>query len=311
MNTIEAVTTTNLSLQGRRSGKVRDTYQATSDAGEELIVVVATDRISAFDVVLPTPIPGKGRLLTEISSHWFRFIEGRSLCSTYVLGEDPAMIGGLSEEERALIEGRVTIGKRCNVVPIECVARGYLAGSGWGEYQQSQSVCGIELPPGLTQCDQLPEPIFTPATKAEQGEHDENISFERACEIVGTPVMERLRTLTLEMYSQAADYARERGIILADTKFEFGMPVGEEMDPEGLILIDEALTPDSSRFWPASEYEPGRDQPSFDKQYVREYLLGRVKAGEWDKSDPGPELPPEVVDNTLAKYREARDRLFA
>ncbi len=292
---------------------MRDIYfleGGSSRDGAERIVIIATDRISAFDVVLPTPIPGKGRLLTDISARWMRWIEGQGLCRTYLESTDPEEIPHLSAEDRRLIEGRVMMGRRCGVVPIECVVRGYLAGSGWVEYRERSSVCGVPLPEGLLQGDRLPEPIFTPATKAEQGAHDENISFERACTIAGEAVMERLRARSLAIYRAASAYAFERGLILADTKFEFGSPRGEEADPESLILVDEALTPDSSRYWPAEDWRPGRDQPSFDKQFVREHLLRVVERGEWDKSPPGPVLPEPVVRATLERYEEARRRLF-
>jgi len=300
----------NLDLPGRREGKVRDIYSLPPDGqGRERLLIVASDRISAFDVVLPTPIPGKGRVLTEISTFWLRFIEQGGLCRTHLISTDEAGVpesaftrGGTT---RADLAGRSTIARRCEVVPIECVARGYLEGSGWKDYQKTGSVCGVALPAGLRQCDRLPQPIFTPATKAPQGQHDENITFERACELAGRPLMERLRELTLRIYSAAAEYAQSRGIIIADTKFEFGREPGTG-EP---ILVDEALTPDSSRFWPADGYQPGRAQASFDKQYLREYLEGLVAAGTWNKQAPGPELPLEIVDRTLAKYREARDRL--
>jgi phosphoribosylaminoimidazole-succinocarboxamide synthase len=311
MNTPTTLTQTDLPYPNRRQGKVRDIYEVPADAGQDAaLLIVACDRISTFDLVLPTPIPGKGQVLTEISCHWFQRIEEAGIVPNHLISTDPATLPGLSDEQRASLEGRIMIGKACRVIPIECIVRGYLAGSGWGEYQRQQSVCGLQLPAGLTQCDELPEPIFTPSTKADEG-HDENISFDRACEIVGSDVMERLRDMSLAVYTMAAEYARKRGIIIADTKFEFGLPLmpdgSTSVDP---ILIDEALTPDSSRFWPADDYEPGRDQDSFDKQYVRNYLLGLVKEGAWDKKPPCPELPPEIVEGTIARYREAADRLF-
>ncbi|TVQ30306.1 MAG: phosphoribosylaminoimidazolesuccinocarboxamide synthase [Phycisphaeraceae bacterium] len=304
---------TNLPLQDRREGKVRDVYGLPpANSGESpRILLVATDRLSAFDVVLPTPIPGKGRLLTDISTRWFQFIEQRGLAYTFLLSTEVSDIPGLAEADRAALQGRVVIGTRCEVVPVECVARGYLAGSGWVEYQQSGRVCGVELPPGLRQGDRLPQPIFTPATKAEQGAHDENISFEQACEIAGEETMRRLRDMTMRIYTEASAYALERGVIIADTKFEFGRPVESAGDPGSpLLLIDEALTPDSSRFWPADEWRPGEEQPSFDKQYVREHLLQLVEQGAWNKRAPGPELPADVVRNTLGRYQEASRRLF-
>ncbi len=303
---IDAVFETHLPLPGRRQGKVRDVYAIPASAGEPpRLLVVATDRVSAFDVVMPTPIPGKGRLLTQISLGWFRTLRAHGFVPDHLISVDPASVPGLDDAAQAMLSGRSMICRAARVVPIECVARGYLAGSGWQEYQQHGTVCGIPLPAGLAQCAQLPEPIFTPATKAAEG-HDENISFQAACSAVGRATMERLRDLTLRIYAAAAERARTRGLILADTKFEFG----HALDPAGratdeLLLIDEVLTPDSSRYWPAAGYAPGRDQPSFDKQYLRNWLLERVAAGEWHKSPPGPELPAEVVANTRARYEEA------
>jgi len=303
-----AVLTTDLPLEGRRQGKVRDIYQCQTQTGEPALLIVATDRVSAFDVVMTNGIPGKGVVLTRISTFWFDMIAkhfGDKL-QHHLISTDPAHVAGLSAEQVEQLQGRVMIGRRANVVPIECVVRGYLAGSGWKEYQASQSVCGVALPPGLTQCEKLPEPIFTPSTKEDQG-HDENISFARACERVGEPLMRKLSGLSIAIYNMAHDYAQQRGIILADTKFEFGLPL--EGDRDEPILIDEALTPDSSRFWPADQYAPGRDQPSFDKQYVRNYLQDLVDDGRWDKMPPGPELPREVVSNTLKKYLQAFSEL--
>jgi len=306
-----AVMTTNLPLPGRRQGKVRDIYRLPATGGRPpRVLIVATDRISAYDVVMPTPIPGKGRLLTEISTRWFEFIRARDIIADHLLSTDPDDVPGLSEAQRAQIEGRMMLGRGARVIPVEFVVRGYLAGSGWQEYQQSQTVCGINLPPGLKQCDELPRPIFTPATKADVG-HDENIDFERACRIAGREVMEELREVSTRIYQESADYARQRGIILADTKFEFGYALDERgEDTDEIMLIDEVLTPDSSRFWPAESYQPGRDQDSFDKQYVRNYLTGLVQAGQWNKTPPGPDLPDEIVINTLRRYREAAQRLF-
>jgi phosphoribosylaminoimidazole-succinocarboxamide synthase len=302
---------TSLDLPGRRQGKVRDIYRMPAEAGQPArVLIVATDRISAFDVVLPDPIPGKGRLLTDISVHWFSFIDRLDLIHNHLISTDPADLPGVDAEQREQLAGRIMLGRAARVVPVECVARGYLAGSGWGEYQKTGAVCGIELPSGLQRCDRLPEPIFTPATKAEVG-HDENIDFERACSIAGRDVMERLRDLTLRIYGEASRYAEQRGIILADTKFEFGFALDDEgKETDELILIDEVLTPDSSRFWPQEDYEPGREQDSFDKQYVRNYLLELVEAGTWDKTPPGPPLPEEIIRNTTARYEEARRRLW-
>lgn len=303
----EALLSTDLPLDGKRQGKVRDIYQCQTTKGDPALLIIASDRVSAFDVVMLNGIPSKGVVLTQISTFWFDMIAkhfGDKL-EHHLISTDPADVKGLTAKQIESLQGRVMVGRRCKVVPIECVVRGYLAGSGWKEYQQSQSVCGIKLPAGLKQCDKLPEPIFTPATKEDEG-HDENISFERACELVGEPLMTKLRSLSIAIYNMAHDYAQQRGIILADTKFEFGLPIDGDGKP---ILIDEALTPDSSRFWPADEYAPGRDQPSFDKQYVRNYLQGLVDNGRWDKMPPGPELPAEVVNDTLAKYLQAYSKL--
>ncbi len=304
----DAVLETHLPLQGRRQGKVRDIYQCLTTHGEPALLIVATDRVSAFDVVMANGIPGKGVVLTQISTFWFDMIAqhfGDKL-QHHLISTDPADVTGLNAEQIEQLRGRVMVGRRAKVVPIECVVRGYLAGSGWVEYQKSQSVCGVSLPPGLKQCEKLPEPIFTPSTKEDEG-HDENISFDKACELVGEPLMQKLKSLSLAIYNLAHDYAQQRGIILADTKFEFGLPIdGEGGEP---ILIDEALTPDSSRFWPADQYEPGHDQPSFDKQYVRNYLQDLVDDGRWDKIPPGPELPDKVVSGTLKKYLQAYSEL--
>ena len=296
---------TDLPLPNKRQGKVRDVYDCTLKDGSDALLLVATDRLSAFDVVMPNGPAGKGQILTRMSAFWFDMIADKlaSQLQTHVLSTDPADIVGLSANDIAMLSGRVMIGRRTKVVPIECVARGYLAGSGWKEYQQTQSVCGVALPAGLTQCAKLPEPIFTPATKAEQGEHDENISFARACELVGEPLMTTLRELTLAIYTMAHDYAAERRIILADTKFEFGLPV--DATDGTPILIDEVLTPDSSRYWSADKYEAGRDQDSYDKQYVRNYLQALVDEGRWNKQAPGPELPADVLKQTTKKYEEA------
>jgi phosphoribosylaminoimidazole-succinocarboxamide synthase len=279
-----AVTTALADLPLLASGKVREMYAVEDD-----LLMVASDRISAYDVVLPTPIPDKGRVLTQMSVFWFETTG--HICPNHYLSQDaPAEVAG-----RAL---RV---RRLDMYPVECVARGYLSGSGWREYAQTGAVCGIELPAGLRESDRLPEPIFTPATKAEIGEHDENIDFDRAAELIGDrALMEELRRVTLELYEHASAHAAERGIIIADTKFEFGASPGAE-----IVLGDEVLTPDSSRFWPADDHEPGRSQASFDKQYVRDW----VDQSGWDHSPPGPELPDDVVANTRAKYVEAYQRI--
>jgi phosphoribosylaminoimidazole-succinocarboxamide synthase len=284
-----------------RRGKVRDVY----DLGDELLLV-ATDRISAYDVVMPTPIPGKGRMLTRLSKFWFDFL-GDSVPHHLIEVIEERAPRGL-EPYLHQLRGRTMRCRKARVVPIECVVRGYLAGSGWAEYQQTQRVCGIALPAGLRQCDELPEPIFTPATKEEAG-HDQNISFDEAAEQVGRDVMTLLHDRSIAIYRRAADYARTRGIIIADTKFEWGLPATAGRDGRDYILIDEVLTPDSSRFWPADRYAPGRDQESFDKQYLRNYLTDLVRAGKWNKTPPGPDLPDEIVRNTAAKYREAVERL--
>jgi phosphoribosylaminoimidazole-succinocarboxamide synthase len=298
MAKVEGVFRTDLPLAGRRSGKVRDVYRTDLADGTAGLVIVATDRVSAFDVVMANGVTGRGIVLTQISKFWFDYFADR--VPHHLVSTDPSDIPGLSADQRLVLDRRVMIGRRARVIPIECVVRGYLAGSGWKEYQQSQTVCGVALGSGLGQCERLPEPIFTPATKAEEG-HDENISFERACEIAGRSLMDKLRDLSVMIYSEARDYAAERGIILADTKFEFGIPE----DGQEPILIDEVLTPDSSRFWPADEYEPGRDQNSFDKQIVRNYLQGLCDRGQWDKSPPGPTLPDEVVQRTIGRYLQA------
>ena len=266
-------------------GKVRDIY----DLGDRLLIV-ATDRLSAFDVVMATPIPDKGRVLTQLSLFWFNLL--RDLLPNHVVSatQFPAPFDRYAED----LAGRTMVVRKTQPLPIECVARGYLSGSGWKEYQATGKVCGVALPAGLRESDKLPEPIFTPATKAASG-HDENISFDRAGEILGGSLAEKVRSVTLDIYRHAAAYAEPRGILLADTKFEFGQLDGE------LIWIDEALTPDSSRFWPAAQYKPGGPQPSFDKQFVRDYLE-RIR---WPKTPPGPTLPPDVVAGTRAKYREA------
>jgi phosphoribosylaminoimidazole-succinocarboxamide synthase len=274
-----------------KSGKVREVF----DLGDRLLFV-ATDRISAFDVIMPNGIPRKGEVLTQISYFWFAQTEAFQPNHLLSHGDDPLPTS--LQPYAAQLARRTMIVKKAQPLAIECVVRGYLAGSGWKEYREHQTVCGIKLPPGLVESSELPAPIFTPATKAESG-HDENIPFERAAEIVGTAIAEQVRTASLKLYRFASDYARRRGIIIADTKFEFGLLDGI------LILIDEALTPDSSRFWPADQYQPGKAQPSFDKQFVRDYL----ETLDWDKTPPGPTLPPDVVAKTQAKYVEAYERL--
>ena len=299
-----------LPLPNHRKGKVRDVYDASLTDGTPVTLLVASDRLSAFDVVMPTGIPHKGAVLTQLSRFWFDRIDERMPeVPHHLLSTDVNDIAGLTDDQRASLRGRVMLGRRAQVVPIECVARGYLAGSGWAEYQQSQTVCGVPLPAGLRQCEALPEPIFTPATKATTG-HDENVPFARAAEIVGLPLMERLREFTLRLYALGRDHAASRGIVLADTKFEFGFPLDAAGHAGATpILIDEVMTPDSSRFWPADTYAPGRDQDSYDKQYVRNHLQSLVDAGKWNKEPPGPALPDDVVAGTRAKYEKAFEAL--
>lgn len=272
-----------------KRGKVRDMY----DLGEKMLMV-STDRISAFDYVLPTGIPDKGRVLTQISKFWFEYLEQPN----HVINCDIADMGLPADADVAQLDGRTMLIDKTTVIPIECVVRGYLSGSGWKEYQRDGSVCGIMLPEGLVESSKFDEPIFTPATKADEG-HDENISFERMVEIVGSETAEKLREMSLAIYRRGAEFAATKGIIIADTKFEWGLK-GEE-----LILIDEVMTPDSSRFWPADQYSPGQGQPSFDKQFVRDWL----SATDWDKNSPPPALPDEVVMKTREKYIEAFEQL--
>jgi phosphoribosylaminoimidazole-succinocarboxamide synthase len=271
-------------LKHHSTGKVREIYELEDD-----LLMVASDRISVYDVVLPTPIPDKGKVLNQMSLFWFQLTG--DIVPNHFISED------VPEE----VTDRAMRVRRLEMFPVECVVRGYLSGSGWREYRESGSVCGIELPEGLQESDKLPEPIFTPATKADLGDHDENIDFERAAEIVGDQaLMEELRRISIEVYVRGAEHAAQRGIILADTKFEFGGFPGCE-----IVLADEVLTPDSSRFWPADEYEPGRSQPSFDKQFVRDWS----DESGWDHSPPGPEIPPDVVEQTRGKYLEAYERI--
>ena len=274
-----------------KSGKVRDIF----DLGDRLLFV-ASDRISAFDVIMPNGIPRKGEVLTQISYFWFD--QTQSFQPNHLLSKADSPLPPNLQPFAAQLARRSMLVKKAQPLTIECVVRGYLAGSGWKEYRERQTVCGIKLPAGLKESSELPEPIFTPATKAETG-HDENISFEQAAKLVGADIAEQARSASLKIYSFARDYARKRGIIIADTKFEFGQLDGK------LILIDEVLTPDSSRFWPAEQYQPGKGQPSFDKQFVRDYL----ETLDWNKTPPGPVLPPEVVQRTTAKYLDAYGRL--
>jgi phosphoribosylaminoimidazole-succinocarboxamide synthase len=298
----DALLETRLDLPNKRTGKVRDIYDVTLEDGEQALLIVATDRVSAFDVVMTNGLPGKGLVLTQISRFWFEHFGGT--VDHHLLSTSAADVPGLSDEQRRQLDGRVMLCRKTDVVPIECIARGYITGSGWKDYQRTGAVCGIDLPRGLRNSDRLPEPLFTPSTKADTG-HDENISFEEGSEIIGSELMGWLRDTTLTLYGRARDYALERGIILADTKFEFGRLAGRETP----LLIDEIFTPDSSRFWPADQWQPGGEQPSFDKQIVRNYLETLVSDGKWDKTPPGPTLPNEVVEKTMARYLEAYERL--
>ena len=300
---MEAVVSTDLDLPNKRSGKVRDLYDVTLPDGDPGLLIVATDRISAFDVVMANGLPGKGVVLTQISRFWFdRFAER---LAHHLVSTDVADLPGLNAAEREALRGRIMLCRATEVLPVECIARGYITGSGWKDYQRSGKVCGIPLPAGLVNSDRLERTLFTPSTKAEMGLHDENISFEEGAAIVGEETMRWLQETTLGLYEEARAYALERGIILADTKFEFGRLDGSDTP----LLIDEIFTPDSSRFWPADAWEPGREQASFDKQYVRNYLETVVASGAWDKTPPGPRLPDEVVENTMARYLEAYERL--
>lgn len=289
------LTTSHLnSLKKIYSGKVRDLYEID----DKRMLMVATDRLSAFDVILNEPIPEKGKILTAISNFWFAKLQ--HVVPNHLTGEQVADV--LSGDDLAQAEGRSVVAKRLKAIPVEAIVRGYLAGSGWKEYQQHGSVCGIALPAGLREADQLPEPIFTPSTKAAVGDHDENISFAQCEALIGTELANKVRDTAIALYVAAAEYAASRGIIICDTKFEFGL------DEEGtLTLMDEALTPDSSRFWPADSYTPGSNPPSFDKQFVRDWL----ESTGWNKTPPAPTVPAEVAQKTADKYREALTRLMA
>ncbi len=279
-------------------GKVRDNYAV----GADRLLMVATDRLSAFDVVMSEPIPGKGEMLTKMALFWFAKLG--HIVPNHLTGEDPESV--VAPDEREQVRGRSMLVKRLKPLPVEAVVRGYLAGSGWKEYQESQSVCGVTLPPGLKNASKLPEPIFTPATKAEMGEHDENISFERMVEIVGAELAAKVREVSIRLYKEAAAYALTRGIIIADTKFEFGLD-----DKGALTLMDEVLTPDSSRFWPVEGYQEGSNPPSFDKQYVRDWLESvRVDGKAWDKRAPAPKVESLAINRTADKYREALKRIM-
>jgi phosphoribosylaminoimidazole-succinocarboxamide synthase len=280
-------------LQLLNRGKVRDIYAVD----DEHMLIVASDRLSAFDVVLPQPIPGKGEVLTRVSNFWFN--RTRGLIPNH-LSDIPLQEVVPDASQRAALGDRALVVKRLKSLPVEAIVRGYIIGSGWKDYQKSGAVCGIALPPGLRMADKLPEAIYTPSSKAEVGEHDVNVDFDHTVGLLGREMAQQVRDTSLRIYTECADYARERGIIIADTKFEFGT------DKEGnLVLIDEVLTPDSSRFWPVDQYQPGISPPSFDKQFVRDYL----ETLDWDKTPPGPELPAEIIEKTAAKYAEAEHRL--
>ena len=278
------------SLKFLHRGKVRDLYEVDADH----LLIVQTDRLSAFDVILPTPIPGKGEVLTAVSNFWFKKLG--NVIPNHLSGIDPESVVK-TEAERAQVRGRAFVTKKLKPLPIEAIVRGYLVGSGWKDYKKTGAVCGIQLPAGLQEAQKLPQPLFTPSTKAAIGEHDENISFEETRKLLGAELAEQVKNATLALYTQAADYALTRGIIIADTKFEFGV------DKAGkLYLIDEALTPDSSRFWPADQYKVGSNPPSFDKQFVRDWL----ETSGWNKQPPAPQVPADVLQKTADKYREAQ-----
>lgn len=271
-----------------RKGKVRDVYQLADDK----LLIIATDRVSCFDVVLPTPIPDKGKILTKISLFWFDFL--KDIVPNHVISTNVNDLPREFAAQKEELDGRFMITRKCKVVPFECVVRGYISGSAWQEYKNSRSVCGIALPAGLKESDKFKDPIFTPATKAEVG-HDENVDFNYMAQYIGKPLAEQIKNISIAIYKKAAGFAQEKGIIIADTKFEFGFDQGK------LILIDEVLTPDSSRFWPVISYRPGGGQPSFDKQFVRDYLV----ECRWNKNPPAPALPQAIIDSTMAKYNEA------
>ncbi|WP_273430134.1 phosphoribosylaminoimidazolesuccinocarboxamide synthase [Chitinibacter tainanensis] len=290
---MSGLTSTNLtSLKKIYSGKVRDLYEID----DQRMLMIATDRLSAFDVILAEPIPEKGKILTSISNFWFDLL--KDVVPSHFTGDQPEDV--VSAADRPQVEGRAVVCKRLKPVPVEAIVRGYIAGSGWKEYKQQGTVCGIQLPAGLVEADKLPEPIFTPSTKAAVGDHDENISYAQCEEILGAELAAKVRDTAILLYKTASEYAATRGIIIGDTKFEFGL------DENGVLcLMDEALTPDSSRFWPADQYQPGTNPPSYDKQFVRDWL----ETTGWDKTPPAPALPAEVAEKTAAKYREALEKL--
>ena len=294
----DAVTRTGLpDLNLLHRGKVRDMYEIPGH--EDKLLMIATDRISAYDVVMDDPIVGKGRVLTQISLFWFDLLS--DIVPNHLLAADVDQYPEICHQYRDQLEGRSMLVRRTKVMPIECIVRGYLSGSFWSAYQKNTTVCGFELPTGMRESDKFPEPLFTPSTKAEQGLHDENISLARMEELIGREIAAKMADISLRLYTKASEYARSKGIIIADTKFELGM-----VDDE-LILIDEVLTPDSSRFWPLDEYEPGKGQPSFDKQFLRDYLSSL----DWNKQPPPPKLPQEILDKTRARYEEAQEKLLS
>ncbi len=288
-------TLTSLPLLAR--GKVRDNYAV----GDDRILMVASDRVSAYDVIMSQPIPGKGALLTQMALFWFDKLG--HVCPNHLTGEDPLSV--VTPAEADWVKGRTMLVKRLRPIPVEAVVRGYLAGSGWQEYQATQTVCGVPLPEGLQNASPLPEPIFTPAAKAAVGEHDENITFAQTVEMIGQPLAEAIRRISVQLYTEAAAIALAKGIIIADTKFEFGLDADDQ-----LVLMDEVLTPDSSRYWPANQYQPGMNPPSYDKQFLRDWLSTAQRDGQpWDKTTPAPDLPEAVIAQTAAKYQEALTQL--
>jgi phosphoribosylaminoimidazole-succinocarboxamide synthase len=276
-------------------GKVRDMYEIPGHADK--LLMVATDRISAYDVIMDEPIAGKGKMLTEISLFWFKLLS--DIVPNHLISADIDQFPAVCHQYRAQLEGRSMLVKRTKVVPIECIVRGYLSGSFWNAYTKSTTVCGFKLPEGMRESDKFPEPLFTPSTKAEQGLHDENISLERMRQLVGGELTDKMAAISIKLYQRAADFARAKGIIIADTKFEMGL------DGETLILVDEVLTPDSSRFWPLDQYTPGKGQPSFDKQFLRDYLSSL----DWNKQPPPPAVPADILEKTRSRYQEAQERL--
>ena len=293
-NNAVVMTTEFPELPAPKRGKVRDIYDL-----ENQLIIVATDRISAFDVVLPNGIPKKGKVLTQISKFWFN--KTHDIIPNHLISTEVDDYPKVFWNHREILQERSMLVKKARPLPVECIVRGYISGSGWKEYQRSNSICGIKLPSGLVESSKLERPIFTPSTKAEEGKHDENISFERVVKMLGKELAERVRAISINIYNRAMEVAEEKGIIIADTKFEFGI----DEDSGELIIIDELLTPDSSRFWPKNEYQPGRPQRSFDKQFVRDYLISI----EWNQKPPAPSLPPDVVEKTTEKYIEALSRL--